>query len=303
MSCASSSPPPWAAIAAPPDAASPCTSAWFAAALLLVALTGLYAPVLLRLAQQWWSDSNDSYGFLVPLFCLWLLLRQRRQWRALPFQPARSGWLAIAAALALLLVGQLGSELLFTRLSLLLMLAGLLLALLGRAWLRCLAFPLGFLAFMIPLPTLIYNQLTLPLQGLATRAGVGLVAWTGIPVLRQGNLIMLPGAVLDVVAACSGIRSLLALLALATAYGYLTEPRWGRRLLLVLAMPPLAVASNAVRIGLTILLTLRFGDAASHGLWHLLTGLQVFLVALAGLVLLQRLLGRGAAGPARSQYA
>src|SRR6185312_3056100 len=185
-------------------------------------------------------------------------------------------------------VGRLGSELLLTRVSLLVMFAGLIVALWGWQWLRALAFPLAFLGFMIPWPTLIYNLATVPLKAIATRTGVSMVAWTRLPILREGNLIILPGAVLDVVAACSGIRSLLALLALATGYGYLLEPVAWRRVVLVAAMPPLAVVSNAIRIALTILLTFRFGPGASEGVWHMLTGMQVFIVAVLGLVLLQR---------------
>ncbi len=260
--------------------------------LLLLALVGLYEPVVRRLIEQWWDDPNDSYGFLIPIFCGWLFWRRREGWRKLPLAPANAGYAWIALALGMLLLGRLGSELLLTRLSLVLMLAGLILTLQGRVRLRYLGFPLGFLCFMIPLPTLIYNQVTLPLQSLATRTGDWLLAATGIPVLRQGNLIVLPAAVLDVIAACSGIRSLLALLALATGYGYLMEPVIWRRWVLIAAMIPLAVISNGLRIALTGLLTYWIGAAASHGLWHLLTGMQVFVVAVLGMVLLQRLLAR-----------
>jgi len=261
---------------------------WAGLGAVVVALLVLYGPVLLRLAAQWWRDENYSYGFLVPLFCAWLVYRRRGRLRELPRQPAAGGWGLAALAVAMLLVGRLGSELLLTRVSLLIMLAGLIVAQLGWAWLRGLAFPLAFLGFMIPWPTLIYNLATIPLKAIATRAGVGMVAWTRLPILREGNLIVLPGSVLDVVAACSGIRSLLALLALATGYGYLLEPVPWRRVVLVAAMPPLAVVSNAIRIALTILLTFRFGTGASEGVWHMLTGMQVFAVAVLGLVLLQR---------------
>jgi len=261
---------------------------WAGLGALVVALAVLYGPVLTRLAAQWWTDENYSYGFLVPLFCAWLVYQRRSRLRAIPRRPAGGGWALTALAVVMLLVGRLGSELLLTRVSLLVMFAGLIVALWGWQWLRALAFPLAFLGFMIPWPTLIYNLATVPLKAIATRTGVSMVAWTRLPILREGNLIILPGAVLDVVAACSGIRSLLALLALATGYGYLLEPVAWRRVVLVAAMPPLAVVSNAIRIALTILLTFRFGPGASEGVWHMLTGMQVFIVAVLGLVLLQR---------------
>jgi len=265
-------------------------AAWLPLGALAAAAAFLFAPVVMRLAQQWWTDPNYSYGFFVPLFSAWLVWRRRDRLKSLPLAPANAGFAVVLGGLLLLLLGRLAAELLLTRLSLLIVLAGLVLALAGWRWLRALAFPLAFLGFMIPLPTLVFNLATLPLQAVATRAGVGLVAWTGLPILRQGNLIVLPGTVLDVVAACSGIRSLLALLALGAAYGTLTESvRW-RRVALVAAMVPLAIVSNALRIALTILLSFAVGPAASEGWWHLLTGLQVFVVAVLGLALLQRAL-------------
>lgn len=279
------------------------TRHWLGIGLLTASLLALYAPVFGRLIAQWWSDPNYAYGFLVPPFCAWLVFERRHRLRVLASQPRTAGGLALVfAALGILLVGKLGSELLLTRLSILLMLAGLIVVLLGWRWLRALAFPLAFLGFMIPWPTLIYNLATIPLKDVATRTGVGLLGGTGLPILREGNLIILPNAMLDVVAACSGIRSLLALLALATAYGYLLEPSRWRRALLIAAMPPLAVISNAVRIALTIVLTFHFGDAASHGVWHMLTGLQVFAFALVGLVLLQRALHGRSPATARRQH-
>ncbi|MGH9417127.1 MAG: exosortase/archaeosortase family protein [Terriglobales bacterium] len=263
---------------------------WGGLGLLLGALAALYAPVIARLVGQWWSDPTYAYGFLVPCFCAWLVVRRRARLRALPLRPTAWGAAVVAAAIVMLLVGHLAAELLLPRLSLLLIFAGLLLALGGWRWLRALTFPLAYLLFMIPLPALIYNLATLPLQDIATRTGVAMVAWTGLPILRQGNLIALPATILDVVAACSGIRSLLALLALAAAYGYLAEGSAWRRWVLLAAMFPLAVVSNAARIACTILLSFPLGEAASHGVWHLLTGLEVFVVAVAGLMLLQRAL-------------
>lgn len=264
--------------------------AFTAAAALAAGLGFLYAPVFARLAQQWWTDPNYSYGFFVPLFSAWLIWRRRSKLRALPLNPSNLGFLFVLGGLLMLVLGRLAAELLLTRVSFLVVTAGIVLGLAGWSWLRAIAFPLAFLGFMIPLPTLVFNLAAIPLQAVATRTGVGLVAWTGLPILRQGNVIVLPGTVLDVVAECSGIRSLLALLALGAAYGCLTEPEPWRRMALIAAMVPLAIVSNALRIAVTILLSFAVGSAASEGLWHLLTGLQVFVVAVLGLALLQRAL-------------
>ncbi len=271
-----------------PRVLSRATALWASA--VAAAFLLLYAPVLLRLGEQLFARESYAYGFLVPIFSGMLIWRRRRELLALPLRPSNSGLLWMLSAAALLVVGSLGAELLLTRWSLLLMLAGLIALLLGRAWLRALCFPLGFLLFMFPLPAVIYYQITFPLQVLASRFGVWLLAFTSLPVLRQGNLISLPHFTLDVVAACSGLRSLLSLLALAVAYGYLAEARLWRRLLLVAATPPLAIAANGARIALTAALAYRLGPQVEHGFWHLLTGLVVFLLTVGGLIGLHGLL-------------
>lgn len=248
----------------------------------------LYAQVIARLAEQWWSRPSYAYGFLVPLFSALLVWRRRSRLRALPLEPSKLGLPVMLAAGALLALGSLGAELLLTRWSLLFMLAGLVLFLCGRKWLRELRAPLLFLFFMFPLPAVIYYQITFPLQVLASRFGVWLLQGTQLPVLRQGNLISLPHFTLDVVAACSGLRSLLSLFALSAAYGYLAETSNRRRLLLLAATPPLAIAANGARIALTAVLAFQLGPRVEQGFWHMLTGLLVFLLTVGGLLLLHR---------------
>ncbi len=262
----------------------PETLVW--SALITGTLLLLYFPVLVRLVGQWREHESYAYGFLVPVFSAWLVWRRRHRLLALPLQPANIGLAWMLGAVALLLLGSLGAELLMTRWSLVAMLAGLILFLFGRAWERQLRFPLLFLLFMFPLPAVIYYQITFPLQVFASRFGVWLLDWTSLPVLRQGNLISLPHFTLDVVAACSGLRSLLSLFALAAAYGYLAETRLWRRLALLAATPPLAIAANGARIALTAALAFQLGPAVEHGVWHMLTGLFVFLLTIFGLLAL-----------------
>jgi exosortase len=150
--------------------------------------------------------------------------------------------------LAVLVIGQTGAELFLARFSLLLLLSGLIVLFLGGNYLRTLLFPLAFLGLMIPIPTIVFNQITFPLQLLAARVSAGVLPWLGVPVLREGNVIILPAMALEVAEACSGIRSLMSLATLAIIYGYLMDRSIAVRVLLALAAVPIAVVANGSRI-------------------------------------------------------
>ena len=240
----------------------------------------LYASVLKHLVLQWWSDPDYGHGFLVPLFSGYLLWRQRERWMNCEIKPSNFGLLVMLGALGLLLVGSLGAELFTSRFSLLVLLAGMILFLAGWKFLRVVFFPLSFLIFMIPLPTIIYNQITFPLQLLASRFATFSLELVHVPVLRDGNVLILSNYSLEVVEACSGIRSLMTLISMAVIYGYFLEPRIWARLLLVVAMVPIAIVSNAIRIMGAGMMAHRFGSAAAEGFLHGFSGWVIFLVAL-----------------------
>jgi len=243
-------------------------------------VVALYAPVLSRLVVQWWQDPDYGHGFLVPLFAGYVLWRERDRWQKVPLQPSNWGLLGMAGAIGLLVVGTLGAELFVSRFSLLALLGSMILYLAGWRMLRAVAFPLGCLLLMIPLPTLIYNQVTFPLQLLASRFAATCLEVVRVPVLREGNLLFLPNYTLEVVEACSGIRSLMSLVALAVVYGYWVESRRWLRVVLVLLVLPIAVISNGLRVVGTGLLTYSFGPEAAEGFFHLFSGWLIFLTAL-----------------------
>ena len=251
---------------------------WMAGISALV--LGLYVSVLGALVRNWWEDPNYGHGFLVPLFAAYVLWQERERWLSLPAKPANSGLGIIAFAIAMLIAGSLGAELFISRTSLLVMLAGLVLFLCGWKILKSIWFPLAFLVLMIPLPVLIYNQITFPLQFLSSQFAASGLDLLHVPVLREGNLLILPNYTLEVVEACSGIRSLMTLLTLAICYGYLTERRsWARIALIVLAVP-IAVASNGIRIVGTGILTYFYGPGAAEGFFHAFSGWVIFVAAL-----------------------
>ena len=196
----------------------------------------------------------------------------------------------MTGAVVLLLLASLGAELFISRVSLLVLLTGMILFLAGWSVLRAVSFPLAYLFFMIPNPVIIYNQITFPLQLLASRMAAFSLDLAQVPVLRDGNLLMFSNYSLEVVEACSGIRSLMALISLAVAYGYLVESRRWVRYLLVILMIPTAIISNALRIMGAGILAQRFGPNAADRFLHEFSGWVIFLASLLLMFLYQGIL-------------
>jgi len=265
-------------------------SLWWQAGILLLLIGWLYSSILVHLVGQWWRDPNFSHGFFVPAFSLFVLWQDRPRLAAVRLRPSWSGLLILAFALSVLVVGVLGAELFLSRVSLLLVIAGLIVLFAGWKFFRALLFPWAFLIFMIPIPAIIFNQITFPLQFLASRVASAVLPLAGVPVLREGNVIMLPDMALEVAEACSGIRSLLSLATLAIIYGYLLEPRKMIRVLLAMAAVPVAVAANSLRIVGTGLLVQYWDPDKAEGFFHAFSGWLIFVVSLAMLFILHRLL-------------
>jgi exosortase len=264
-------------------------SLWRIAVLTALSLW-LYGPTLVHLVAQWWRDPNFSHGFFVPLFSAFVIWQNRGRLAELPLQPSWAGLGIMILALLILAVGQMGAELFLARFSMLVLLSGLLVLFLGWNFLRALLFPLAFLVLMIPIPTIVFNQITFPLQLLASRLSAGLLPWLGVPVLREGNVIVLPSMPLEVADACSGIRSLMSLGTLAIIYGYLMDRRVSVRVALAVASVPIAVIANSLRIVGTGLLVQYWDPDKAEGFFHAGWGWIIFVISLAALYLLHRLL-------------
>jgi len=250
----------------------------------------VYYSVLLRLVHQWEQDPNFSHGFFVPAFSLFVLWRNRSRLAALPHRPSWWGLPVIALALGVLVLGDLGAELFLSRFSLLLVLAGLIVLFFGWSYFRAILFPWAFLILMIPLPTIVFNQITFPLQILASKIAAKSLPLCGVPVLREGNVINLPAMALEVAEACSGIRSLVSLLTLAVIYGYLMETRVWVRVALAIASLPIVVAANSMRIVGTGLLVQYWNPDKAEGFFHLFSGWLIFVASLTMLYLVHQLL-------------
>jgi exosortase len=274
-----------------------------AAALGLVAASVLavYFPVLTSLVRQWASDDNYAHGLVVVPFALFLIWKERRAVIAIPPAPSVTGLVLVLLSMTLFLAGRFAAELFLTRISLLGVIAGSVLFLAGPRHLRRVAFPLVLLLLAVPLPSMILNQVAFPLQLLASRAGEAVVSAAGVPILREGNVLILPETKLEVVEACSGIRSLAALITLSLIIGKLTEPRpWARAALLGLTIP-VAIAANAARVAGTGLAAAWIGPQAADGFLHTFSGWLVFVAAFAVLMAAARVLTR-ISMPARARH-
>ncbi len=244
------------------------------------ALAAAYWHVLWRLAHDWATDDNDSHGFLILPLAAYFVWERRERFARAALRPSWLGGAAVALGLAMLAVGTLGAELFTTRVSLIVVLAGTVLFVYGREHLAILAFPLAFLLLMVPLPAIVFNRVAFPLQLVASRFGELVLGMSHVPVLREGNVIVLSSTTLEVAEACSGIRSLLSLVTLGIVYGYFTDRRQWVRTAIALMTIPIAIVANGLRVAGTGLAAHRYGPEAAEGFLHTFSGWLVFVVAL-----------------------
>jgi len=243
---------------------------------LIATVALLYFPVTSGLVQQWLQDPDYSHGFLVPILALWILWQQRRRLAEMPPAPSWWGFPITLFAMLLLVVGSLGAENYISRASLLIVIAGLIINFGGWPYFRVTFFAWLVLFLMIPFPAIIANRIVLPLQFLSSGLATGFMDLCGIPVYREGNIIFLPSITLEVAEACSGIRSLMAMITIAVAYGYLLESKPWKRVVLVISAVPIAVVANSLRVMASGVLGQYWGRDKAEGFYHLFSGLVIF---------------------------
>lgn len=244
----------------------------------------LYRGVIVKLVNDWATDDNYSHGFLIVPIALFLAWERRRTLMAIPLKPSLLGLLIVLGSICVLAAGTLGAELFLTRVSMIGALAGTIVFLCGWRHLQALMFPVAFLVLMVPLPSIIFNRITFPLQLLASQAGEFGISALSIPVLREGNIIVLAHTKLEVVEACSGIRSLVSLLTLGIVYAYFIDQRAPVRWLIALSAVPVAIISNAMRITGTGVAAHYYGAEAAEGFFHSFSGWAVFIVAFVAML-------------------
>jgi exosortase len=269
-------------------AASAAFRIGWSTALFGFALLFPYWSILVELVREWGANENYSHGYVIVPAAAYLVWLRRRALAQLPAQPSLAGLVLVGAGIAMLLAGTAGIELFLTRVSIVVGLAGSLVFVLGWAHLKALAFPLGLLLLAIPLPAIVFNQIALPLQLLATKVGVGVLQFLEIPVLREGNVIVLATTTLEIAEACSGIRSLISLVTLALLFGYVAHPGWMARTAIALSSIPTAILANGLRVAGTGAAAHYYGEQAASGFFHSFSGWLVFIAAFAMVVVVER---------------
>lgn len=263
----------------------PMSFAWPPIILLSALLILLYHGIATKLVFDWYDLPDFSHGFLIPFFAAFLLWDKREEIRATPIVPSWAGISLVIIGLFVLLLGVLGADLFFQRTSFVILISGMVWTLLGRAMLGRIKFVLFVLLLAIPLPTVLFNQITFPLQLLASSFASSLLRVVGVPVLQDGNVINLPSMPLEVAEACSGIRSLMSLFTVAVIYGYFLEKENWRRVVLAASSLPIAVAANVVRIFGTGLCVQFWDPDKALGFFHEFSGWLMFVVSLSCLYL------------------
>jgi exosortase len=262
------------------------TIAWIASLLLIC-----YAPIIRALVVQWYDDPDMGHGFFVPSIAAYIAWQMRDRIADKPAVPNWWGLAIMVWAGFQLYIATLGAELFLSRTAIVFSIIGAVLLLGGTEYLKAFRFPLFLLFFMVPIPTVIYNQITLPLQFLASGIAENTISAIGIPVIREGNVLELAEQKLNVVEACSGIRSLLTLTFLSLVYGYFAEKKTWIRVVLFLSTIPIAIIANSGRVTATGIIA-NFRPELAEGLFHEAQGWVIFMIAFAILALFHQILVR-----------
>jgi exosortase len=265
----------------------------------------LFRHVIVKLVHDWATDDNYSHGFLIVPIAAYLVWERRGALARHTWQGSNWGAVLLLGGLSLLVAGTLGAELFLTRLAILAVLAGSVLLVGGWDVLSTVKFPLAFLLLMIPIPAIIFNQIAFPLQLLASRFGTAVMSLAAVPVLREGNVLILANTTLEVAEACSGIRSLVSLLTLGVLFSYFGDSRPWMRTILPAATIPIAIFANGARVASAGIAAYYYGPEAAEGALHTFSGWLVFVSSLGLLFVLQKTLLKlfPAAPPAPARWA
>lgn len=254
----------------------------------------LFFPTITGLISEWYSKPNASHGFLIPIIVFLLVWKKKDEIKpVISNQRDTSGLIIAVTSLLFYFAGKWSMVLILCRTGFVIFLIGSTIFLIGKKAARKISFPLAYSLFMIPLPITLYDQLTFPMKKLATYTSVQIISLMSIPVLREGNIIHMPTATLEVVNACSGLNSVISVLALGTLWGYIYLDQNSRRWIFALCLIPTAIVANVVRIIVTALITNYYSSKFAEGLMHELSGtVLVLLVACIFLTFLSKTLRR-----------
>lgn len=247
--------------------------------LLSALLLLVYLPAIIDLVSDWYNDANYSHGFLVPLISGYLIWKKRHVLAGIQTASSRMGYVLIAFGMVTFILGNGASEYFTVRFSLVVTIFGIALCHFGRPVVSKIWFALLFLLFMIPIPYVLYFSVAFPLQLLASKVTSTILNLIGMTVIRQGNILNLPNQALEVAEACSGMRSLVSLLALGAIYAYMTQKKTAAQIVLFLSTIPIAVIGNIFRVFVTALIVYTTDANVTDEPMHSIMGALVFVVA------------------------
>ena len=254
---------------------------WLRGAVYGLLLTGMYYSALMYLFFHDLKREDYSYGYLIPLVVLYIIWDKRERLASIAGKFSWKGFLFVGVAFCLFWLGELGGEYLTLYISLWFMITGLLWVHLGWNKLKALAFPLVMLLTMFPLPNFLYGKVSLQLKLISSKLGVYMMQAAGMSAFRQGNIIDLGFTQLQVVDACSGLRFLISLIVLALLLAYFTRMSFWKKAVVVISAVPLSVITNSLRIAVTGILHEHFGARVADGFFHGFSGVLIFMVSLA----------------------
>jgi len=258
--------------------------------LLFFGFLGLYFDIFRGLIQDWSENDNYSHGFFIPFISIYMIYTLRDDLIRLHVRPVTGGLIVLLAGLGQLLLATTGSEFFLQRTSMIPVLLGTVLFCLGMEHAKKILVPICYLIFMIPLPAILWNKIAFPMQLFSTALTEKVVRAIGIPVYRAGNILHLTETTLEVVDACSGLRSLMTMFALSAALAWFSPMSLSRKWFLFAMAAPVAIFANIVRLTITAILSARFGPEMAQGFLHEFSGFVTFFLGLAMLMGINKLL-------------
>ena len=259
----------------------------------------LYSPVIAKLVADWGIDDNYSHGYFIPLIAGYMIWNIRKDLKNLQPVPSNLGLPLLILGLGQLIAARVGSEYFLQQTSMILVLSGLLLFLMGKKFTKKVFFPIVYLFFMIPFPAIIWDKIAFPMKLFASYLAVKVIGILGIPIFREGNILHLANTTLEVADACSGLRSLTSLLALSAALVFFMDYSRFKKWLLFFSAVPIAILTNIARLTVTAALASKYGEKVAQGFLHEFSGWLVFMLGLAMLIGVNALLSTRMKGEAK----
>ncbi len=243
---------------------------------LILVFIFFYHKAIGKLISDWSIDPNFSHGFLIPFVALYMVWYKQNEISQVSRQPSKTGIYVVLFGMLVHIAGNVGAELFLMRFSMIITLSGIIIYFYGFKMFWKLIVPIAYLIMMIPIPDILWNKIAFPLQLFSAKISSQTINMLGIPVFREGNILHLSNTSLEVVDACSGLRSLTSLLALTGAFAFLAPLSTFKKWILFFSAIPIAVAVNVIRLTITGGMAAWIGPEAAHGFLHDMSGLIIF---------------------------